>query len=431
MKTTTSHNSGSIVIGFLLFLLITFSAPAGFWARAAAQDAAQPAIAKRLGTIKAIHGNAVTLAVDKSPDVAVTVLGNARILRIVPGEKDLKNATPLTLQDLQVGDTIRVRGPGSSDGNSISALEVLLITRSALAAVTDQIKQDWQKRGVGGTVRSVDAPAGTVTIGMTGFSTSKTVTVHAAKAAIVRRYAPDSVKFEDAKPGSLADVHIGDQLRARGTRSPDGADLAADEIVTGTFPYVEGIVKSVDAGAGTLTVQDVVSKKAVSVHVTADSQLHKIPAEMAQRFAMRLKGGMPNGVPGSAGGTASPNGGNGQAGAGQASAHPPAGSPAGTPAAGAMAGSPGGAPGGTGARNGNPPDFQQLISRLPASTFAELNLQKGDAVVILATEGTPSTGSTAITLLSGVEPILQASPNASQAMLLAPWSLGGAPGGDN
>jgi hypothetical protein len=51
-------------------------------------------------------------------------------------------------------------------------------------------------------------------------------------------------------------------------------------------------------------------------------------------------------------------------------------------------------------------------------------------VYVLATEGTPSGGSTVITLVSGVEPILQAVPNGSQAMMLAPWSLGGAPGGD-
>lgn len=83
-----------------------------------------------------------------------------------------------------------------------------------------------------------------------------------------------------------------------------------------------------------------------------------------------------------------------------------------------------------GMRPGGPPDFQQILSRLPSSTLADLNLQKGDAVIILATEGTPSSAGTAITLLSGVEPILQAAPSASQIMMLTPWNLGGAPGGD-
>ena len=78
-------------------------------------------------------------------------------------------------------------------------------------------------------------------------------------------------------------------------------------------------------------------------------------------------------------------------------------------------------------RNGGSGDFQQMLSRVPAVTLADLH--KGDALLIVATEGSVS-GSTAITLLSGVEPILQAAPSSSQAMMLTPWSLGGAPGGD-
>ena len=80
-----------------------------------------------------------------------------------------------------------------------------------------------------------------------------------------------------------------------------------------------------------------------------------------------------------------------------------------------------------GARSGGAPDFQQMLSRMP--TVALTDLHKGDAVMIVATQGTPSGGATAITLLSGVEPILQAAPSGSQAMMLSPWSLGGVPAG--
>jgi hypothetical protein len=68
-----------------------------------------------------------------------------------------------------------------------------------------------------------------------------------------------------------------------------------------------------------------------------------------------------------------------------------------------------------------------MLSRMP--TVAVADLHKGDAVLVVATEGTAA-GATAITLLSGVEPILQAAPTGSQAMMLTPWSLGGAPGGE-
>jgi len=83
---------------------------------------------------------------------------------------------------------------------------------------------------------------------------------------------------------------------------------------------------------------------------------------------------------------------------------------------------------GGGMRAGGAPDFQQILNRMPIVALADLH--KGDAVMLVATQGTPSSASTAITLLTGVEPILRAAPNGSQAMMLTPWSLGGAPGGD-
>jgi hypothetical protein len=79
-------------------------------------------------------------------------------------------------------------------------------------------------------------------------------------------------------------------------------------------------------------------------------------------------------------------------------------------------------------RSGAAPDFQQMLSHMPAVALGDLH--KGDAVMMVTTEGSPSSASTAITLLSGVEPILRAAPNGSQAMMLTPWSLGGGPGGD-
>ena len=79
-----------------------------------------------------------------------------------------------------------------------------------------------------------------------------------------------------------------------------------------------------------------------------------------------------------------------------------------------------------GGRSGGSADLQQMLSRMPAASLADLH--KGDAVMLVSTEGGAGTG-TAIQLLSGVEPILQASPTAGQAMMLAPWSLG-APSSD-
>ena len=113
------------------------------------------------------------------------------------------------------------------------------------------------------------------------------------KTTVVRRYAPGSVKFDDAKPSSLAEIHPGDQLRARGTHSEDGATFTADEIVTGSFRNIAGTVSAIDTSAGTMTVMDLASNKPVEIKLTGESQLRKLPQPMAQRIAIRLKGVTP------------------------------------------------------------------------------------------------------------------------------------------
>jgi len=390
----------------LILSAVCFATP-----RAGAQGTAQPSVARVIGTIKAIDGSTLTITPTSRSEITAVVQPNARVLRLEAGEKDVKNATPIQLQDLRVGDTVRVRGFAAPDAKSIPALEVLVISHSAVTAVSDQIRQDWQKRGIGGLVSAVDPAAGTITISVTSFSGKKTIAIHTSGKTIFRRYSPQSIKFEDARPSSLAQIQPGDQVRARGERSADGAEFTAEEVVSGRFRNIAGTVTSANASAGTITVQDVLSKKPVEVKITPDSQLHQIPAEMAQRIAMRLKaamaGGAPPGTPGAqAAANASPD---------HNASGPPGQGPGGQHGAGAGMG---------GARSG---DLQQMLSHLPTVSLPDLH--KGDAVMMVATEGTATDPSTAVMLLSGVDPILRAAPNASEAMMMSPWSLGGMPAG--
>jgi hypothetical protein len=390
-----------------------------------AQTAPAPPSARRIGAIKAISGTSITLTPDSGPEVNVNVLPTTRLLRIAPGEKNLKNATPLRLQDLQVGDRILVGGQASDDAKSIAAATIVVMARTDLEAHHQQELQDWQKRGMGGLVSAVDPAAGTVTISVSNLMGKKSIVIHTSKDTVIRRYAPDSVKFEDAKTSSLQQIQPGDQLRARGDRIADGTELNAEEIVTGVFRNIMGTINSVDATSGLISVQDLLSKKAVTVRVASDSDLHKLPAEMAQRFAMRLKGGSGiAGLPGGGGASSSGTGSGANAPAGAAAGNAPANVP--PNAQGAAANAQGGGAGG-GTRPAGGADFQQMLSRSPAVAVADLH--KGDAVVILATEGTPTSASTVVMLVGGVEQILQAAPSASQVMMLAPWSLGGAPAG--
>jgi hypothetical protein len=243
--------------------------------------------------------------------------------------------------------------------------------------------------------------------------------VHVSKDTVLRRYDPGSVKFDDATPAPIDEIKVGDQLRARGARTPDGGQVTADEVVSGSFRNISGTIGSIDASVGTITVSDLLTKKPVQVKVNDASQLRKLPPAMAQRIAARLKGAPAEGQPTGSGGGASQ-------GAASASNAAPAGE---RPAGGQRPGGPGGGgASGGGQGSGGPggsPDLQQAIGRMPAAKLADL--QKGDAVMIVATQGSQDGSVVAITLLAGVEPILQASGGQS---ILTPWSLSGSPGGD-
>ena len=358
-----------------------------------------PSMQRAVGSIKAITDNGITLASDSGEQIKVTLQDSARILRVAPGEKDLKNATPVQKQDLQVGDRILVRGKAGADTHSISAAAVIVMKQADVAGKRQQEREDWQKRGLGGLVTAVDASSATITISMMSFSGSKSIAIHTTKDTVLRRYAPNSVKFDEAKVAPLDQIKVGDQLRARGTKNADATELAAEEVVSGSFRNLAGQITAVDPAANTLTLKDALSKQTVVVRVTGDAQLRKLPPEFAQRIAMRLKGGMAAGIPG--------------AGAAVGGGDRPRGQGAGQfPSAGG---------GGMGGRGGGPADIQQILNRMPPASLTDL--QKGDVVMIVSTEGDSAGAVNAITLLAGVEAILTAAPNASQAMMLSPWSL--------
>ncbi len=381
--------------------------------QSAPQPIAQTSAATRpVGTIKSISGNTITLTTDSGSDVTVQVQDATRLLRIAPGQKDLKDATPILLADVQPGDRILVRGKLADDGKSVLALSVIAMKKADIAEKQSREREEWQKHGFGGLVNSVDAAGGTISVAWPSAGEKKTVTVHLSKDTILRRYALDSVKFDDAKPALLDQIKPGDQLRARGSRSADGAEFTADEIVSGTFRNIAGTISALDASAGAITVLDLVSKKPITVKVTADSQLRKLPAPMAQRIAARLKGTSTE-APSSA---PAPNGAGTTSNGDQTTK--PAAAPPGGSGSGGMARS-----GGGGAA-----DLQQAIIRMPAATLGDL--QKGDAVMVVATEGGPNGVSTVITLLAGVEPILEASPKSSASTILSPWSLSSGGGGE-
>jgi hypothetical protein len=371
-----------------------------FAPRALAEPAAQTSApaAHQIGTVKAISGNTITLSTGAGQTFTVSVDNDARILQIAPGSTDLKSAQVIALTDIAVGDRILVTGSAADSPNALTASRVILMKSVDIAQKHAADEADWQKRGSGGIVGAVDPATSTITITARG----RKIAVQTSSATIFRRYASDSVKFEDAQPGTLSQVQPGDQLRVRGSRSEDGSSIQAEEIVSGSFKNLSGTIASIDAAAGTFTLKDLATKKTYTIKVTQNSSVRTLPPEVAQRFAARARAGQ-NGATGQAGAGAQPASEGGQ---GAGHAH-------------------GEGSGGAGM------DLSQMLNRLPTGSFHDLH--SGVAVMLVASPSPSGDGLTAVTVLSGVEPILAATPGNSPAMTLSPWNVGGgeAPEGSN
>lgn len=375
----------------MVTLLVLVLGSRGAWAQTAEHF---------VGTITAASGETLTVKTDAGVVRQVEVPSSAVLKRIEPGQRDLSAAVTITLSDLATGDRVLVRVSPDSTGTVPQVAQIIAIKHADVAEQQQQEREAWQTHGVGGLVKSVDPATGTIQLTTGAGPAMKTITVHVTKATILKRYAPASVRFDLARPAPMDAIHSGDQLRARGEKNTDASELTADEIVSGSFRNISGLITSMDAAHLSVTVKDLMTKKDVTVEIPAETQMRALPATMARALAARLKGEAP------ASGTGQKyHQGNNQAGPSDR-----------------QAGGNGAWRGAAHASGGN--EMQQMLSRAPAITFADL--KKGEAVMLVSTAGKNDV--TAITLLTGVEPLLEA-PEASSS-LLSNWSMGSGGAGE-
>ncbi|HUU12560.1 MAG TPA: hypothetical protein VM182_02480 [Terriglobia bacterium] len=373
-----------------------------------------PQAVRPIGVVTQLQPGSLNLRTDAGPEMLVHLPDEVSVLRVPPGAKDLKTATPIEVSDINPGDRVLVRGRVADDQKSMLATSVIVMAETDLAKKREAERLEWRQRGIGGLVTELNPETKEITVSVPntpptpGNLTHPAVVTLAANAQLLR-YAPGSVKFRDAKPGSFKDIKVGDQVRALGAKSEDGSRLTAEKLVSGTFRNIGATVVSVDAPNGTVTVKDLASGQPVLVRTNPDSRLRRLPPFLAQMIAGVGSGGPP------------PTGPPGQAPTGGAGGWRRGGPSAGGPRAGAQAA-------GSGERSGNgPPDFQRMLERAPALTLGEL--QPGEALMVVGTEGATPSDVTAITILAGVEPILTAKSKDADQMVLGPWSMSEGEGG--
>ena len=224
------------------------------------------------------HQVIVTTAVGSQ--VTVTLSDRTVFMRIPPGEKTKDKFIKIAPTDFTLGDSVFARGRMSEDRKSMPALEFYVMSKGDIAEKRERERGEWSKRGISGTIRAINAETKEITVDARTAEGPKPIVITTNGDTKFRRYAPDSVRFDDAKAGTFADLKAGDQLRALGTKSTDGARFTPEEIVTGSFQTISGTITEVDAEKKEIKIKDLQSQQPVTIALSKDSSMRKLTPEM-------------------------------------------------------------------------------------------------------------------------------------------------------
>ena len=346
-----------------------------------------------IGEVKAIDNtsNQMVVRADNGILFTVTLSDKTQYLRVAPGETSLAKATKIGLADVGSGDRVLARGRGAADQKTVPALQVVVMSKADLAKKQEQERAEWRRRGVSGIVASLNASTQEITVSSrTLAGAPQAVIIPVTDKVMMRRYPPDTIpKYSDAKPSKFEEVKVGDQLRALGDKTADGTHLTAEEVVFGTFKIAGGTVTAIDATTNQIKINDLQTKKPLTIILKPESVLRRFP-----------EGGMFGGGGGPGAGNGAPGQGQAQ---GQAQQRPQ----------GAGPGGPQGAGPGRGGMN-----MADLLERLPIISIKDLKV--GDTIIMSSLQGADPTQLTAISLVTGIEPLL--------AMMQARQQTGGQAG---
>ncbi len=352
-----------------------------FLAQAQTSDpTTDPSIAAKhaIGEVKTVEADTkiISIKTDAGTTFFVTLSDKTTYKRLAPGEQSLTNATDITLADIAPGDRIMARGTVAADRKSVPAAMIIVMTKGDLAKKQEAERLEWRRRGILGVITALKPEGQEITISSRTMAGLQTVVIPVSDNTDMRRYAPDSIRFSDAKTSSFADLKVGDQLRALGDRSPDGQRFTPEKVVTGAFRTVAGTVEEIDPATGEIKINDLEKKLPLTIVVKSDSVLRKFPSDIGA-----LMGGMGRGPGGSGGGGAQPAAASG----GQTGAARPQGP-------------------GSGGPGGRGPNINDMLERLPTISIAEL--KAGDTIIVSSTQGVDPSRLTAIALVSGADTLL-------------------------
>ena len=329
------------------------------------------------GTVTAVNPSANQISVKTAQgDLTFTTSDRTQILRAQAGVSDPKQWPKMTLAEIAPGDEVVAYYRGAVDQKPLVATSLVVRTKADFGQLAQKQLEDWKKRGRSGTVTAVDPAAKTITMK----SGQRTVTVQADDKTNVRRYSPDSAKPEDAKPSTLAEIQVGDQVNVLGQPQRRRRNHPGRDDLRRHLPP--------DRGADQL---DRSRDRRDEGHRPRHQEAADRPRD--SRFHYEKTAGTDG------------------AGAGQALSGRTRRRAVGRRSWRRR-------PSGEG-RGG---DIGQMLDRLPSIQLADLKPK--DAIMVSTTTGTDPGKVTAVMLLAGVEPVLTAAPTATRD-IMSGWNLGG------
>jgi hypothetical protein len=330
-----------------------------------------------VGEVKSIDATAkqLTIKTDAGSMVSVSLSDKTTYKKLAPGETTLTNATDVTFADIAEGDRVMARGNVAADMKSVPALMIVVMTKGDLAKKAEAERAEWRRRGILGVITALKPETKEITIAHRTLAGTQSVVIPVTDKTEMFRYAPDSIKFTDAKASQFGELKVGDQLRALGDRTEDPLRFNPQKVVTGSFRTVGGVVTAIDAATGEIKINELEKKTPLTIVIKQDAVLRRFPAE----FGMGMR-------PGGAGAGA-PAGG-GQQAQGNGAQRPQGGGP--------------GGPGGPGGRPGF--NINDMLERLPTISIADVKV--GDTIIVSSTQGVDPTRLTAISLVAGADTLL-------------------------
>src|SRR5690348_1243277 len=352
-----------------------------FGSVALAQDDPNIAAKYAIGEVKSIDAAAkqLTIKTDAGSTVTVSLNDKTTYKKLAPGEKSLTNATDVTFTDLGEGDRVMARGTVSADQKSVPASMIVVMTKGDLAKKADAERAEWRRRGILGVITALKPETKEITIAHRAMAGNQSVVIPVTDKTEMFRYAPDSIKFADAKPSNFGELKVGDQLRALGDRTDDPLRFNPQKVVTGSFRTVGGVVTAIDAAKGEIQIKELEKKTPLTIVIKQDAVLRRFPAEFGAGFGARPGGGGPGGAAPAGGGQGPAAQGNGQ--------QRPQGA---------------GGPGGPGGRPGF--NINDMLERLPTISLADVKV--GDTIIVSSTQGVDPSRLTAISLVAGADTLL-------------------------